>query len=76
VGCSNPSCVKLKKRIERSHVSGHASRPELQELISKIDPRIVIPVHTERPGAFEELVKAMGKEIRVIIPELGETYTF
>lgn len=76
LGCSNPSCFKLKKRIERSHVSGHASRPELQELISKINPRIVIPVHTERPGAFEELVKAMGKEIRVIIPELGETYTF
>ena len=76
VGCSNPSCSKLKRRIERSHVSGHASRPELQELISKINPRIVIPVHTERPEAFEELVKATGKEIRVIIPELGETYRF
>ncbi|MGC9444237.1 MAG: MBL fold metallo-hydrolase [Candidatus Methanospirareceae archaeon] len=75
-GCSNPGCSKLKKRIERSHVSGHASRPELQELISKINPRIVIPVHTERPEAFEAFVKATGKETRVIIPELGETYRF
>ncbi|HDS45388.1 MAG TPA: MBL fold metallo-hydrolase [Methanomicrobia archaeon] len=76
VGCTNPSCSKLRKRIERSHVSGHASRPELQELISKVNPRIVIPVHTERPEAFKDLVTALRKEIWVIIPELGETYRF
>ena len=75
-GCSNSSCSKLKRRIDRSHVSGHASRPELQELIGKINPAILIPVHTERPEAFEDLVKEIGKDISVIIPELGKAYTF
>ncbi len=75
-GCSNPECTKLKRRIDRAHVSGHASRPELQELISKINPRILIPVHTERPAVFVELVRAIGKDIEVIVPELGKTYSF
>jgi len=75
-GCSNPECSKLKRRIDRAHVSGHASRPELQELISKISPMTLIPVHTERPAVFGELVRAIGKDIEVIIPELGKTYTF
>ncbi|KAF5433166.1 mRNA degradation ribonuclease J1/J2 [Candidatus Methanophagaceae archaeon] len=61
VGCSNPECSKLKRRIDRAHVSGHASRPELQELISKISPRTLIPVHTERPAVFVELVRARWK---------------
>lgn len=76
VGCTNPGCFKLRKRIERSHVSGHASRPELRELISKLNPRIVIPVHTERPEAFEELVNESGLNIKVILPAVGKTYTF
>jgi ribonuclease J len=75
-GCTNPNCPKLKRRIARSHVSGHASRPELEELIGKINPATLITIHTERPEAFEELVGAIGKDIRVIIPKLGETYTF
>ncbi len=75
-GCTNPECLKLKRRIDRSHVSGHASRPELQELIGKISPRILIPVHTERPAVFVELVRAIGKDIEVIVPEFGRTYTF
>lgn len=75
-GCSKPNCSKLKRRIDRSHVSGHASRPELKELIEKIRPKTLIPVHTERPEVFEELVKEIGKDIEVIIPELGKTYTF
>ena len=75
-GCSNPGCSKLKRRIDRSHVSGHASRPELLELISKINPRMVIPIHTERPEAFEELVNESGLNTNVIIPALGKTYTF
>jgi len=76
VGCTNPECFKLKRRIDRSHVSGHAFRPELQELIGKISLRILIPVHTERPAVFVELVRAIGKDIEVIVPELGKTYKF
>jgi len=74
VGCTNPGCFKLRKRIERSHVSGHASRPELRELISKVNPRILIPIHTERPEAFEKLVNESGLNTKVILPALGKTY--
>ena len=75
-GCANPNCSKLKKRITRSHVSGHASRPELEELIGKINPAILIPIHTERPEAFEELVKEASMDTKVIIPILGKLYSF
>ena len=75
-GCSNPTCSKLKRRIDRSHASGHASRPELKELLGEVNPQILIPVHTERPEVFEELVEEIGEDIDVLIPELGKTYTF
>jgi mRNA degradation ribonuclease J1/J2 len=58
----------------RSHVSGHASRPELKELIEKLNPKLLFPVHTERPEVFAELVK--GEDIEVIIPELDTVYSF
>jgi ribonuclease J len=73
-GCTNPNCSKLRKRIVRSHVSGHASRPELKEMIEKINPELLFPVHTERPEAFVELLK--GGDVDVIIPELNTVYSF
>lgn len=74
--CSNPNCSKLRKRIERAHVSGHASRPELIELIDRIHPKIVIPIHTQNPKAFEEIAQLIDKNIQVIIPEIEKTYHF
>lgn len=35
------------------HASGHACGPDLLEFIEHIDPKIVIPIHTERPDLFE-----------------------
>lgn len=34
------------------HASGHASGPEILNMIKKIDPHIVFPVHTEHPELF------------------------
>jgi len=34
------------------HASGHASGPELQEMINKIKPKLLVPVHTEKPNLF------------------------
>ncbi len=55
------------KVLERSHVSGHASKPELVEMVEKIDPDTIIPVHTEHPAIFKEIFK----KIEVILPEYG-----
>jgi len=75
-GCENKECPKLRKRIDRAHVSGHASRPELKELIERIKPEILIPVHTEHQEEFIKLAKEIGTGIKVIIPEYGKPLPF
>ena len=74
--CNYPGCEKLRKRIERTHVSGHASRTELEELIEKIEPRVLIPIHTMNPTVFIDIVKELNKDIEVIIPEYERRYSF
>ncbi len=48
------------------HASGHASAEDLATIVREIDPEVLVPVHTENPGWFEE---AFGGERRVILPE-------
>jgi ribonuclease J len=48
-----------------AHASGHLFEPEMRELIKRINPRTVIPIHTEAPGKFREFGKP------VILPEMG-----
>lgn len=47
------------------HASGHASGPEIQEMIDEIRPKILVPVHTMRPDLFQN---PAGK---IIIPKRG-----
>jgi mRNA degradation ribonuclease J1/J2 len=42
-----------QKFFVRRHVSGHASKPELEELIHRINPAKIIPIHTEHCEIFE-----------------------
>ena len=46
-----------KDRNNPFHVSGHACRSDLLKLIEIISPQVVIPIHTEKPELFEEVVK-------------------
>jgi ribonuclease J len=62
--------------FRRAHVSGHASRPELKELIEKINPGVLIPIHTQNPEAFQDLVSEIGSDTKVQIPEIGVKYSF
>ena len=39
------------------HTSGHATVPDLVKLIGDLNPRRIIPIHTERPEALYELVQ-------------------
>ena len=55
--------VKEGKMFQRRHISGHASQPELVEMITKLNPGKIIPVHTLHPEVFEELFP--GKVLRV-----------
>jgi len=55
------------KIFVRRHVSGHASKNELYELIEKISPSIIIPIHTVEPDSFAEM---FGQ--RVILPSYAQ----
>jgi ribonuclease J len=48
------------------HASGHASAGDLMDLVRRIDPEVVIPVHTTAPEAFQQL-----EGVRVMIPARG-----
>ncbi|HDM66943.1 MAG TPA: hypothetical protein ENG62_00965, partial [Thermoplasmatales archaeon] len=76
VNCSNPMCEKIKKQIERAHVSGHASGVELIELIERIEPSVLIPVHTLYPSRFQEMIEERNIGVEVVKPLYGERHTF
>jgi len=57
-----------QKIFTRRHVSGHASKPELKELIEKINPAKIIPIHTEHCDLFQEMFKE-----KVVLPEYAKS---
>jgi ribonuclease J len=57
-----------QKTFIRRHVSGHASKAELKELIEKINPSKIIPVHTTNPKLFKEMFQN-----KVVIPKYAQT---
>ena len=67
VGIPNAKTGKVTEVERGLHSSGHATAPELLEIITTIDPRIVIPIHTEHPELF---IDKVGHQRQVIIPEL------
>ena len=50
------------------HASGHASGADVAWVIDEIEPEVIIPVHTEQPGWFEENFDG------VLVPTEGERY--
>jgi len=51
---------------QKAHASGHASGTELKRLINEISPKILMPIHTEKPKLFKE---QLSKHIEVVLPE-------
>ncbi len=56
------------------HASGHASGPEILEMVEKIKPKKLLPIHTQKPELFAK--KASGLADEVILAEKGAEYTF
>ena len=42
-------------KFVQSHCSGHINGTDLKELIEKVAPKVVFPIHTLRPGLFRTL---------------------
>jgi len=56
-----------------AHASGHASGVELIDLIKEINPRKLIPVHTQYPQRFSDISEKLGGSIKVIQPQYGKS---
>lgn len=48
---------------ETTHASGHASGEEIREMIRMIDPEILIPIHTEKPELFKNIVQLTPTQV-------------
>lgn len=55
-------------RFVQSHCSGHINGSDLREMIKKIHPKELYPIHTKHPDLFRKL----GMEIRMV--KEGKTY--
>jgi len=59
--------------IQREHVSGHASGPDLLQFISDMEPGVVVLIHTQQPDVFE---RELGDTCDVVSPRLETTISF
>jgi len=55
--------------------SGHAGPLGLVDLVRRIDPATVYPIHGFRPEALSTLLAAGGPAIPVTVPEAGRVYS-
>lgn len=63
---------KVPEEEQGLHASGHASGPELLELIREINPQVLLPIHTEDPEYFIRELRGTG--IKVHLPKTGEAF--
>jgi len=62
--------------IKHIHASGHASEQDLRNLARSLDPKVLVPVHTERPELFENIhdkvaIAEDGKPIEIYFSVSG-----
>ena len=49
--------------MKYAHTSGHVSRKDLEEFIKNINPKCVVPVHTENADVFNEFCSKVSRPI-------------
>ncbi len=49
-------CEQLGLKIVTLHTSGHADEEALKRLIETVNPKVLLPIHTENAKRFKELV--------------------
>lgn len=59
-------CKKMGLKVVALHTSGHADENTLKRLIETVNPKLLVPVHTENADKFREIVpnirQLSGKE--------------
>lgn len=70
-GSTIPDFLSLVPQWEPLHTSGHASPKDIQTVIEKINPDIIIPIHTDNP----EMLRTICSGRNVVVLNDGETFT-
>jgi ribonuclease J len=58
-------------KLQKTHVSGHASGPQLKEFVKTVSPKLVVPVHTQHAEVFDKwwdkvcLLRKVGERVEV-----------
>ena len=57
-------------QVSQTHVSGHASAPQLRNFVESVNPKLIIPIHTENGGLYQQwgkthLLKAVGEQYTI-----------
>jgi len=60
----------FKMEFRQAHCSGHASRQDIAEIVRRINPKLLIPIHTQKPEEFRKL------HGNVKVPEKGKRIEF
>ena len=60
----------FKIKFHKAHCSGHASKQDIIELVKKINPKVLIPIHTESAEEFKKVhgnvrVVKIGEEVKL-----------
>jgi len=57
--------------LNSTHVSGHASGPQLRDFVKTVKPKMVIPVHTLHANFYDKwwdkvhLLKKVGEKVEI-----------
>jgi len=58
----------FKLHFHQVHASGHCSGEEIEEIVKKVKPKVLFPVHTEHPDLFKGLARQVYNEIKLQEP--------
>ena len=66
---------ELRKRLPDIHTSGHADMKSLQRIVAHIQPKVIVPIHTEHSESFSTLfpnnsVMEVADEVRYSMTDL------
>ena len=67
-GSTIPDLLNLVGRWDSLHTSGHASQKDIQMVIEKINPDMIIPIHTDSP----DMLQAICPNRNIVILNDGE----
>ncbi|HLN89018.1 MAG TPA: MBL fold metallo-hydrolase RNA specificity domain-containing protein, partial [Candidatus Binatia bacterium] len=68
IDCDIETDSEGERSFKRRHVSGHACKIELKEMIERVNPSKIIPIHSNNAEQFESMFEG-----RVILPKYAQT---